>query len=301
MSKADRKASRRRRVVVGDVHGELKALTQILVHAGLLSPEKTWRGGETILVQTGDVVDRGPHSRGAVSLLRHLQEEAAAAGGAVVRCCGNHELWLLQGYFRDANYSHPDRLADELRREIERGLLCAAYSDGVRLYTHAGLRSVVRRALLKEAGTHRSKAALFSGSADLLALADRINRVFKDAVGRGRCDSSDHCIFWVGPERGGVNNVGGIFWCDYTTIAPSEHAWDVPQVFGHTPALASKLRHARGLKLVNVDAGMAEHYGGYRAYLEITATGTLVQHSKDRGGDWERRVLSPAADPQKPS
>jgi hypothetical protein len=59
--------------------------------------------------------------------------------------------------------------------------------------------------------------------------------------------------------------------------------WDIPQVFGHTPARESTLRHAHGLKLINVDAGMFELYGGHRVHLEITADDTLVQHSKDDG------------------
>ena len=67
-------------------------------------------------------------------------------------------------------------------------------------------------------------------------------------------------------------------------------SWDVPQVFGHTPARESTLRHAHGLKLINVDAGMFELYGGHRVYLEITADDTLVQHSKD-GGRWSRKEL----------
>jgi hypothetical protein len=44
------------------------------------------------------------------------------------------------------------------------------------------------------------------------------------------------------------------------------------------------------LKLINVDAGMFELYGGHRVYLEITADDTLVQHSKD-GGRWSRKEL----------
>jgi len=52
----------------------------------------------------------------------------------------------------------------------------------------------------------------------------------------------------------------------------------------------STLRHAHGLKLINVDAGMFELYGGHRVYLEITADGALIQHSKD-GGRWSRKEL----------
>jgi len=47
-------------------------------------------------------------------------------------------------------------------------------------------------------------------------------------------------------------------------------------VFGHSPARESTLRHAHGLKLINVDAGMFELYGGHRVYLEITLLLTRI-------------------------
>jgi hypothetical protein len=97
-------------------------------------------------------------------------------------------------------------------------------------------------------------------------------------------------MFWVDAVRGGRDQVGGIFWCDYADIVSSEHAWRVPQVFGHTPSRSGSLAHARGLTLINVDAGMCKVYGGHTAYLEITAEGEPVQHSLS-GGRWRRKVL----------
>jgi len=71
--------SRQRHVVVGDVHGELEGLLEILTHAGLTNGNGNWIGGNAVLVQTGDVIDRGPHSREAVAFLRKLQGQALAA------------------------------------------------------------------------------------------------------------------------------------------------------------------------------------------------------------------------------
>ena len=85
-----------RYIVVGDVHGELDGLTEILLHAGIVDRNKSWVGGGTVLIQTGDVIDSGLHSRGAVSMLRRLQQEAFTSSGHVVRCCGDHELRLEQ-------------------------------------------------------------------------------------------------------------------------------------------------------------------------------------------------------------
>ena len=61
-------------------------------------------------------------------------------------------------------------------------------------------------------------------------------------------------------------------------------------MFGHTPSRQNDLKHAHGLKLINVDAGICRVYGGHRVYLEITPDGQAVQHSKGNSG-WQKKVL----------
>ncbi|MCX5814140.1 MAG: hypothetical protein NT178_16595 [Proteobacteria bacterium] len=40
------------------------------------------------------------------------------------------------------------------------------------------------------------------------------------------------------------------------------------------------MKAARGLKFIDIDAGMCRVYGGRVVYLEITPKGDLLQHSK---------------------
>lgn len=274
-----------RRIVIGDIHGELTGLKDILRHARLIDRRGRWVARDTTLIQTGDVIDRGPHSRGAVDLLRALQQDAPSMGSRVVRCCGNHELMLLQGRYDFADFSVPEALADEFREEIARGLLQAAYTDGVRLYTHAGVRTMVHDLLAQEmGGPPRSRPA------HLKALAAHINAIFQAAVGRNRCKTGDHCIFWIERLRSGRDPVGGVFWGDFSTLAASERASAIPQVFGHTPSRRSEFSLAKGVRLINVDAGMCKVYGGHRVYLEIAEDGTTIQHSK-HGSLWKATRL----------
>ncbi|MFZ4436856.1 MAG: metallophosphoesterase [Syntrophales bacterium] len=269
-------SKQKRRIIVGDIHGELDGFREILRNAKLIDSQDHWIGGDDILIQTGDVIDRGPCSREAIALLRKLQQEAPGAKGEAVRLCGNHELMLLQHNFSYVNFTDPESLIAELKEEIARGDVRASYYDGERLYSHAGLRSAIRESLVDEMKSAKPKSK--SDKMNLFLLSDHINRIFKESVEKNDLDL--HPIFHVPSERGGNAPVGGIFWCDFSSISPSAEAWIIPQIFGHTPSRKNGLKTAHGLRLIDVDAGMCRFYGGARVYIEITPEGQLLQHSK---------------------
>jgi len=87
-------------VAIGDVHGAADRFAEILQTTGLVDDKLRWTGGTAHLVQTGDVVDRGPDSRKALDLLRRLEGEAEKAGGAVHALLGNHEVARMLGDLR---------------------------------------------------------------------------------------------------------------------------------------------------------------------------------------------------------
>jgi hypothetical protein len=90
-------------VAVGDVHGAFDKFTAILREAGLIDSRRRWTGGRAILVQTGDVLDRGAESRQVLDLLRKLEGEATKAGGQVHALLGNHEAMRIMGVMRDVS------------------------------------------------------------------------------------------------------------------------------------------------------------------------------------------------------
>ncbi|HYM24753.1 MAG TPA: metallophosphoesterase, partial [Vicinamibacterales bacterium] len=90
-------------VAIGDVHGAYERFVEILKVAGVIDDRLHWTGGHTHLVQTGDVVDRGPDSLKAIDLLRQLKDEAPKAGGAVHALIGNHEAMRMLGDMRYVN------------------------------------------------------------------------------------------------------------------------------------------------------------------------------------------------------
>jgi hypothetical protein len=89
-----------------DVHGVLSGVAAALQQAGLVDAELRWIAPPgTALVGCGDYVDRGAETRRLLELLRRLQGEAAAAGGAVELARGNHELQLLQAANADPTWT----------------------------------------------------------------------------------------------------------------------------------------------------------------------------------------------------
>lgn len=98
----------RRIVAMGDLHADLPMALANLQLAGLLGPDGAWIGGDAILVQTGDITDRGPDSKELIELMQRLSREAPAAGGLVVPLLGNHEAMNLLGdwrYVSDGDYA----------------------------------------------------------------------------------------------------------------------------------------------------------------------------------------------------
>ncbi|XP_017984015.1 PREDICTED: shewanella-like protein phosphatase 1 isoform X2 [Theobroma cacao] len=106
----------RRIVAVGDLHGDLDQARSALEMAGVLSSdgEDLWTGGDAVLVQLGDVLDRGDDEIAILSLLRSLDIQAKANGGAVFQVNGNHETMNVEGDFRYVESGAFDECADFL-------------------------------------------------------------------------------------------------------------------------------------------------------------------------------------------
>lgn len=96
-------APEREIIVFGEVQGAANTVAAFLEHLEVIDSEHHWSGGDTILIQTGDLIDDGEHVRGALDLFMRLQNEAAAAGGQVIVLMGNHEAMNILGELRDVN------------------------------------------------------------------------------------------------------------------------------------------------------------------------------------------------------
>jgi hypothetical protein len=89
-----------RLVAIGDIHGDLDAARRALRLAGAIDEKDRWIGGDLVVVQTGDQLDRGDDERAIMHLFERLGAEAKKQGGAVHALNGNHETMNVAGDFR---------------------------------------------------------------------------------------------------------------------------------------------------------------------------------------------------------
>lgn len=148
----------KRIVAIGDIHGDWKALITALKVSNLVDSQLNWKGGQTHLVQVGDVLDRGGRSTTwgdeqsewkILKLLFTLQDQAKEAGGRVHILLGNHELMNVQGDFR---YTSPLSINDFRGKRYQmlkpQGQIAQQLADRAKavvkiggwLFSHAGLR-----------------------------------------------------------------------------------------------------------------------------------------------------------------
>jgi hypothetical protein len=103
-------------VAVGDVHGDFAQFTSILRSAGIVDAKNKWSGGNTHLVQLGDIPDRGADTRKIVEFLMDLEKQARKAKGMVHLLIGNHEAMNVYG---DLRYVIPEEYAAFASRDDE--------------------------------------------------------------------------------------------------------------------------------------------------------------------------------------
>ena len=90
--------------VIGDVHGEIDALNNLLGHLGYAADGRHPDGRHLVFV--GDLTDRGPESPAVLKKVMALVE-----GGHAQLILGNHELNLLRNEEKDGNswWVNPDK------------------------------------------------------------------------------------------------------------------------------------------------------------------------------------------------
>jgi hypothetical protein len=105
-------------VAFGDLHGDAAAARAVLILSGATNQRDQWVGGKTVVVTTGDQMDRSDDERRLFELLDDVSRRASAAGGRVIVLSGNHEVLNVAGHFDYVTAQGFAQFADIERPEL---------------------------------------------------------------------------------------------------------------------------------------------------------------------------------------
>jgi hypothetical protein len=239
-------------VAVGDLHGDVEAGVAVLRMAGVVDASGHWTGGSTTLVQTGDITDRGPDSRGAVALLRRLTTEAERSGGRVVALLGNHEVMNMQGDWRYVSGADLAGYGGEAARKLA---FSPTGQDGAWLRARDAVATVEGTVFM-----HGGLSARWAGEG-----VAAVNRLVRSSID--------------GPVREILGKDGPLWNRSYLLDAESVTCPELTRVLtavgasrmvvGHTPQESGRIASRCDGRLYGVDTGISAHYGRHLAALEL--------------------------------
>ena len=301
---ADETVATQRIIAIGDLHGDYDAYEALMLEAALIDDRGRWTGGEAVFVQTGDIADRGPDSKKIIDHLRKLKKQAARKGGDVITLVGNHEAMNMTG---DLRYIHPgeyeafitrdskklrDRIYDANRDAIE-----AAYLAKDETMSREDIKSAWEEATPLGMIEHQrawgpdgeiGEWVVANPAVTVIGDALFVHGGISPAVAEMSIETINAEVAAALKERSSdpesiINREDGPLWYrglitpledfEYTaeeTIEVVLDAYDVDHiVVGHTPSLSGVTSLYNG-KVIQIDTGIAEHYGGTRSFLEIT-------------------------------
>lgn len=87
-----------RLVVIGDLNAQYNLLQRLLIGLKLMKRNGAWCGGRTVLIQMGDIPNRGTAARASMDLVIRLRRQAKDAGGEIYWLLGNHEVMSVLGH-----------------------------------------------------------------------------------------------------------------------------------------------------------------------------------------------------------
>jgi len=82
-------------IAIGDSHGDLDRMRDVLIRAGVLDQDNNWAEKGRKVVLLGDYIDRGPETFELLNFIMHLKD---AAGDDLVLLIGNHEAMFLGAF-----------------------------------------------------------------------------------------------------------------------------------------------------------------------------------------------------------
>ena len=303
-------------VAIGDIHGDYDGYMTTLRAAGLVDDRGRWAGGETHLVQVGDLPDRGPDTLKIIEHIQALTKQARRKGGRVHSLIGNHEVMNVIG---DLRYVHPGEYEAFVSRKSERlrEIYYERYMERIRNEDPNAYAALPENFRSDWEESHplgwlehrQAWDPRWNGDAELaewvsgLKVAIRVNDSLfvHGGISAAYCDNSLESLTEKAVEKlaaydpsdaGILEDATGPFWyrglsgmgrpaSPETVDAILARHGVARVVVGHTPTFGVIWPEFDG-KSVVIDTGISQYYGGYPAWLEIGPDGAVAGYPAGR-------------------
>jgi hypothetical protein len=262
-----------RLVALGDLHGDLAATRAALRLAGAIDERDRWIGADLVVVQTGDILDRGGDELEILTLFEDLASQARAVGGNVHALNGNHELMNVKLDFRYVTLGgYLDFLPEPLDEDdaVVPEDVVKAVSERIKAFRPGG--PVALRLAEHNVVAIVGKTVFVHGGV--------LPHIVEYGIERLNQQSRE----WIRKDIDCPPEVllarDGPVWSRHYSDEPDEEDCRLLEetlerlgvermVVGHT-VQDGAISHACGEKVWRIDVGMAAHYGGTPAVLEIS-------------------------------
>jgi hypothetical protein len=301
----------KRIVAIGDIHGDYDQYMKALTAAGLVDRRGRWAGGETHLVQTGDIPDRGPDTRKIIEHLQDLKKQARKDGGRVHALIGNHEAMNVYGDLRYVTAGEYEAFKSQNSKRYQE-LLWERTLENLKTNDPEGFAKLDLDDYRREwennyplGWNEHRQAWLPDGEFGQWVLDSPVAVKVNDTLFLHGGLSAKYCKNTLadyteqvhdGLENYDFRNPGivedefGPLWYRGLAVDAEETRADMVTaileryeasriVVGHTPTQGVVWPRFDGRVVLN-DTGLAKYYGGHNAFLEITSAGAVAHYGE---------------------
>jgi hypothetical protein len=290
----------KRIIVIGDIHGDWEMTLESLKIAKLIDDKGNWNGGETVVVQVGDQIDRcrykdipcnnkeaTENDEGndwkILQYFTELHKQAQKVGGAVYSLLGNHELMNVDGDFRYVSYEGIQEFKDykksdgsgfkdgkearkwafDLGNPISEFLACTrmvALKIGSNLFVHGGILPEISK---------KYSVKNLNQLMSLYLLKELDKNMFKDFFNSNKSPLWTREFANMNINKDKCKNL----------LDPLKEIYQVDKIFvGHTPILEYGISSVCDGKIWLTDYGLSKAFDKFDKQLNTTESSSEEKH-----------------------
>ena len=254
-------------IAIGDIHADLSSAKKVFALAKVTDQEGNWILKNAIVVQTGDLTDRGPDGEPLLEWIRQLEDAAPKFNSQFIVLLGNHESMNLMGDWRYVSQGDVDGFGGMAKRQEAFSIV----DNGEWAEWLLKHNSVVQ--IQGNIFVHGGVSELFNRPA-----TDLSKETIEALLGQG--------------DRKILGETGPLWYRGYWQNEESKACVEAQKVLtklgakrmimGHTTQRDGKIRTRCDGQLIAIDTGISRHYGEHTAALEIIGDQIYAVYPSER-------------------